>query len=365
MKIGICFGSYTPLHQGHMDVIMKAKKQNDKCLVIVCGYDNEPRANEIGLPLRRRVSLVRKSFKDDEQITVKEINDTRLGLDESMSESNWVAWQNEVKRLAEQTYGTGHKYTFYVGELSYLESINTNNVLEADVVLLDRNATKISGTEIRSNPLKYWNRIAQPFRCHFSTNILITGTASEGKSTLTRDIAHYFGMPYMNEYGRTFMEENCKTDEDLTVNDFNDFLANQRQLSTKRIKSAENNGVFISDTDNLVTLMYAKAYTQMPNIDITEDDYNNILVPQARSWQRGITWDKIFLLPPKNDFVEDGCRYMGQSSIEERMKNYHILLDLIEEFGWKDKVEILDGNYEENFNRVKDYINSKVEGIWY
>ena len=31
-KIGICFGGYCPLHQGHLDVIMRAKKENDKCL---------------------------------------------------------------------------------------------------------------------------------------------------------------------------------------------------------------------------------------------------------------------------------------------------------------------------------------------
>ena len=95
MKIGICFGGYCPMHQGHLDVIMRAKKENDICFVIVCGYDNEPRGEEVGLPLRRRVTLVRKMFKDDEQIKVLEINDTELGLDESCSEDNWKIWLNK------------------------------------------------------------------------------------------------------------------------------------------------------------------------------------------------------------------------------------------------------------------------------
>ena len=365
MKIGICFGAYIPLHQGHMDVIMKAKKQNNKCLVLVCGYDNEPRADEVGLPLRRRISLVRKSFKNDEQIIVRDINDTKLGIDESMSEHNWCVWQLEVKRLADEAFGEkDNTYTWYVGEKAYMDAILKNNTLNASVVLLDRNQNPISGTMIRKNPIKFWNKIALPFRCHFSTNILISGTASEGKSTLTRDIARYFGMPYVEEYGRQFMYDNCKTDEDLTVNDFNDFLANQRMLATERIESAENRGVFISDTDNLVTLMYAKAYTKIDNIDITEDDYKNILIPQALSWQRGISWDVIFLLPPKNTFVNDGTRYMAQSSIEERIKNYKILVSLLHDFGWWNKVQILNGNYEENFETVKNYIKSKTDGIW-
>lgn len=368
MKIGICFGGYIPLHQGHMDVIMKAKKQTDKCLVIVCGYDNEPRALEVGLPLRRRVSLVRKSFKDDEQIVVTEINDTKLGIDESMSEHNWDVWTLEAMSIAHKIFGyKDNEYHWYVGESVYCDALGRRfcATKERHVIhLIDRLENPVSGTEIRQNPIKYWNKIALPFRCHFSTNILITGTASEGKSTLTRDIAHYFGIPYVEEYGRQYMLDNCKTDEDLTVNDFNCFLANQRQLATQKIKSAENKGVFISDTDNLVTLMYAKAYSTMDNIDITEDDYNNILLPQAKSWQRGISWDKIFLLPPKNKFVNDGARYMAQSSIEERTKNFNILVDLLHQFGWWNKVEMLNGDYEENFNTVKSFIKSKTDGIW-
>ena len=35
MKIGIAFGEYSPLHQGHMDAIIRAKKENDKCVVFV------------------------------------------------------------------------------------------------------------------------------------------------------------------------------------------------------------------------------------------------------------------------------------------------------------------------------------------
>lgn len=41
-KIGITFGCYYPLHQGHMDLIMRSKKENDLSFVFVCGaYDIE------------------------------------------------------------------------------------------------------------------------------------------------------------------------------------------------------------------------------------------------------------------------------------------------------------------------------------
>lgn len=47
--------------------------------------------------------------------------------------------------------------------------------------------------------------------------------------------------------------------------------------------------------------------------------------------------------------------------MEERLKNYNILVDLIKQFGWWDKVEIIDGNFYENFNSVKHYIESKIK----
>ena len=376
MKVGITFGGYCPMHTGHLDLIMKAKKENDLCYVIVCGYDNEPRADEIGLTLNRRYSLIKQMFKDDEQIKVFKVNDTELGIDESMSESNWDIWLHCVEdqvealeeKIADEMFGWT-EYTWYVGEQSYVDSLkkriydgqkdNTFGIID-NVVYVERSKNPVSATAIRENPIKYWNKIAWPFRQYFSTNILITGTASEGKSTLTRDIANYFGIPYSEEYGRTYMEYYGKSDTDLTVTDFQQFLIEQRRDTQKKIESPGNCGIVISDTDNIVTLMYAKAYVEDPNIDMTEEDYKTL---EQLAWniKRGIQWDKIFLLPPKNTFVDDGCRYMVQSTMDERTKNYNKLVALLKQYGWWDKVEILDNDFLGNFNRVKEYIQDKME----
>ena len=362
LKIGITFGGYCPMHQGHLDLIMRAKKENDICYVIVCGYDDEPRANETGLTLNRRFSLVKQMFKDDEQIRVIQVNDTKLGIDESMSDSNWDIWIECVNKTLIPNSKLTEYYTWYVGEESYEKalSLRTQNFSTIDkVVYIPRSENPISATMIRENPIKYWNKIAWPFRAYFSTNILITGTASEGKSTLTRDIATYFGLPYSEEYGRTYMEYYGKSDTDLTINDFQEFLIEQRRDTKNKIESPGNCGIVISDTDNLVTLMYAQAYVEDKNIDLTEEDYKTL---EGLAWniKRGIQWDKIFLLPPKNKFVDDGCRYMEQSSMIERLKNYEKLVALLKKFGWWEKVEVIRGSYLENFETVKNYINGKL-----
>lgn len=356
-KIGICFGGYCPMHRGHLDAIMRAKKENDKCFVIVCGYDNEERAGNINMTLKERTAIVRKIFANDEIITVLSINDTQLGIDESMCDENWVIWQKEVMRQLKITPShDGVSITWYVAEPYYKEMLEKHNLLNAKTTLIDK-VVPVSGTYIRQNPIKFWKYIVREYRNNLCHNILITGTASEGKTTLVRDISTYFGIDHSEEYGRDDLLKKGKVDTDLTADDFVDFLVGQSLDMRKRVFNNDQ-GVFISDTDNLVTLMYALAYVDDPNIPITKEEYENKVLPVAQSLEGRVKWDKIFLLPPKNKFVDDGSRYMKQASIDERMANYDKLTELLRQFGLWDKVEILDGNFLQNFETVKQYINS-------
>lgn len=375
--IGICFGGYCPLHQGHLDVIMQAKKENDICYVIVCGYDNEPRSWEIRLNLDQRYEIIKEFFKNDEQIRVIKINDTELGLDESMSDSNWTIWQKKAKELIEKdfpniqryyaivddqkhVYYSDHPMTWYVAEPFYKQAIERNNVLGANIVLIDK-LNPVSGTAIRKNPIPYWNKITAPFKKYLTKNILVIGTASEGKSTLVKDISRYFDIPYAEEYGRTYMAERGLRDQDLTVTDFEAFLNGQSEISLQKIKQSKN-GLFISDTDCLVTLMYAKAYVEDDNILISQNDYDKRLVPLAEKILPRIKWDHIFIFPPNKNFVDDGSRYMAQSSMDERQKNFSKLMLLVNKYYDNVPKSYMVGSFLENFNEVKNYINSIIEG---
>ena len=354
-KIGICFGGYCPMHRGHLDSIMRAKKENDKVYVIVCGYDNEERAGNINMTLKERTAIVRKIFRNDEIIKVLTINDTELGIDESMSKENWIIWQNKVAELLYSTLKYDDKIMWYVAEPYYKEMLETYNILKAKVTLIEK-IVPVSGTLIRENPLKYWKYIVREYRNNLCKNILITGTASEGKTTLVRDISIYFGIDHSEEFGRDDLLAKCKTDTDLTADDFVDFLIGQSVDVCSRVRNNDQ-GVFISDTDNLVTLMYASAYVDDPNVPITKEEYESKVLPTAKSLAGRVKWDKIFLLPPKNKFVDDGSRYMKQSTIDERIANFNKLVGLLKQFGLWDKVEILDGDFKSNFETVKNYIN--------
>lgn len=344
-KIGICFGGYCPLHRGHLDLIMKSKKENDLTYIFVCGYDNEPRGKEIGLTLDQRFKIIDEMFRSDPLIEVKKINDTELGIDESMSSSNWDIWLNAVYKELPR----GHK-TFYVAEPSYKVELSNRHI---PAILIPK-INGISGTLIRKNLLGNWRYIADPFRKHLQKKILITGTASEGKSTLAQDIRTYFGIKGTEEYGRLYMEEKGLKDTDLSTREFITFIEQQTAWENKLREEHSDCPILICDTDNLVTLMYAKAYINdpdVPGIDQGQYDILHNLVKPTK-------WDRIFIIRPHGKFVDDGTRYMKQSSIEERNKNFSILGSLIDEFGYRNKVVELEGTYEENFEMVKNYINS-------
>lgn len=118
----------------------------------------------------------------------------------------------------------------------------------------------------------------------------------------------------------------------------------------------------LSDTDNLTTLMYAKAYAEDGRMRLTPQDYAEVLYPLARSLSGQIQWDRIFLLQPGGTYVDDGLRFMGQSSMDQRQANHRKLLGLLHDFGLDDRVVLLQGGrYLQNFQTLKTYIHDLLD----
>lgn len=352
-RVGIVFGCYAPMHQGHLDVIFKAKKECDAgVIIIVCGSDDD-RGVSYNMPLIKRYNYIREFFKDDELVNVYMIDETNKGIEPYPN--GWDKWLGYFEEIY-QNYNIEERI-WYVGEEDYVFQLEKRG---EKVVYLDRNNNKISATLIRNNPYKYWNKMVPPFRKVFSHNILITGTASEGKSTLVSDLAKYFATASSVEYGKEDMIETKVEETKLTINDYMNFLKQQYELTTKMIDSPNNRGVFFGDTDNLITRMYAKYYSLDEDFDLTENDYLKI-EKEALKYNELYKWDKIFLIEPHGKFVDDGIRYMKHSDIKIRIHMFEILCDYIKEAGLWDKVVILNGNYYDNFKKIVDYVKEIIE----
>lgn len=353
-KIGIVLGSFAPLHQGHIDLIMRAKKENDGgCIVIVCGFDGDK--GEPLIPHNKRYRYVREFFSDDDLVAVYPINDTKIGIDKYPN--GWEGWLKEFFNIySVAVENKDAERIWYVGEQDYYDGLIVRN---ETAILVNRSENPICATDIRSNPIKHWDKIANTFKRVFSHNILITGTASEGKSVLTQDLGKYFNTAYSYEYPREYMEKNCIHDTELDGLDFLAFLHTQYELNKSLINSPLNKGVFFADSDSLVTKMYAEYYMQDENCKMTESDFE-VVSQVADTLSKKCRWDKIFILPPHGKFVDDHSRYMEHSGDKERNDLYGLLVLTIVNLDLGKKVEILNGDYYENFLTIKNYVEKEV-----
>ena len=358
-RVGVVFGSFAPLHQGHLDLIMRAKKENDGgCIVISCGYDGDK--GEPLMPHRKRYRYVREFFADDDLVAVYSINDSELGIAEYPD--GWAGWMFEFENIwkkAVREYEEEYdvfvepKRVWYVGDENYYDDLVKRG---EEAVLVDRVADNpICATMIRQNPIKNWDKITAPFRRVFSHNILITGTASEGKSTLVTDLGKYFNAPHSWEWARDYMRDSCVSDWELDGADYIAFLEGQYNLNKKLINSPANHGVFFADTDSMVTRMYAEYYAQDDTCALTQEEFEKVAV-MADELARKSRWDKIFLVAPHGVFVDDHERYMAHSGMKERQELFDILCKNIKATGDWDKVTILTGNYYENFMEIVKYV---------
>ena len=365
-SVGVVFGSFAPLHQGHLDLIYRAKKENDGgAIVIVCGFDGDK--GEPTMPHSKRYRYVREFFADDDLVAVYAINDTEIGADNYPN--GWKTWLGEFNRIwanAVTTSWTSENWNgvevavhkepnrvWYVGDREYYDDLTERN---ENAILVDRVADNpICATMIRQNPIKNWDKITFPFRRIFSHNILICGTASEGKSTLTTDLGKYFNMPYSYEWARDYMRDSCVSDWELDGADYMAFLEGQYNLNKSLINSPSNHGVFFADSDSMVTRMYAEYYAKDPSCALTQEEFEKIAV-MADELTRKSRWDKIFLVAPHAVFVDDHERYMAHSGMKERQELFEILCNNIKASGNWDKVVILNGDYYENFMTVVNYV---------
>ena len=361
-SVGGVFGSFAPLHQGHLNLIMRAKKENDGgALVIVCGYNGDK--GEPLMPHSKRYRYVREFFADDDLVAVYAINDDEINA--NRYPNGWNEWLAEFNNIWEKAvepdvhtevfphYVDWPHRRWYVGDKNYYDDLIERHETP---ILVDRvSDNPICATMIRKNPIKHWDKITFPFRRSFSHNILICGTASEGKTILTQDLGKYFNAPYSYEWARNYMRESCVSDWELDGADYMAFLEGQYNLNKQLINSPANHGVFFADSDAMVTKMYAEYYAKDDRCALTLEEYRKVAM-MADELTRKSRWDKIFLIGPRGKFVDDHERFMAHSGMKEREELFELLCRNIKESGNWDKVTILNGNYYENFVTVVKYV---------
>lgn len=356
-KIGIVFGGFVPFHKGHLALVQQALMENDAVIVAVSGSSHpSDRGEVIDLPLTRRFRYLREAFNDEEMIRI-------VMIDESLMPpypKGWTPWVNELKHqvvsvLADQNEAH-HEFIVYAGEAEYELPLKERLSEFWNVKLVNRMELPISATEIRENPLKYWDYIIPQFRRHFVKKILVVGSASTGKSTLVRRLAKQFEAPYSEEFARTYEEEFNVDDNELTENDYIRFINGQFEVNSKAIDTPSSKGLAILDTDAIVTKVYAKMYLPDKAMDTLGPLFDYTIAREEI--------DMIFVIPPITEYVDDGFRAMDWADSRYDFHN-HLMYEL-ELNNLTDKVVMLNqsdenGGFYTRYKAAEDAIQKLIK----
>ena len=304
-KVAVVFGTFAPLHQGHIDLIQRAKRQCNRVCVIVSGYKGD-RGEEVGLPLQKRFRYIREGFSNDELTQIYKLDETEL----PRYPLGWEPWLKTALETI-QYDSKRENLVFFVGEKTYQEELEARG-FEA---CLQERQFGISGTLIRENPSKYWKYIAQPFRRQFTKKVLIMGSASNGKTTLAKDLARFYDAPVSLEYAREYQIRNNVRDDELTPKDYYYLLLGQYDQTSKLIDSSANRGLVIADTNSLVTKGYYDYYMEAEDQETSmTDTFDNLFVSILAKEK----WDLILFVQPIGSYVNDGFRDMTMADEEIR-----------------------------------------------
>ena len=304
-KVAVVFGTFAPLHQGHIDLIQRAKRQCDRVCVIVSGYKGD-RGEEVGLPLQKRFRYIREGFSNDELTQIYKLDETEL----PRYPLGWEPWLKTALETI-QYDAESEELIFFVGEKAYQEELEVRG-FQAH---LQERQFGISGTLIRENPSKYWKYIAQPFRRQFTKKVLIMGSASNGKTTLAKDLARFYDAPVSLEYAREYQIRNNVRDDELTPKDYYYLLFGQYDQTSKLIDSSANRGLVIADTNSLVTKGYYDYYMEVEGQETSmTDTFDNLFVSILAKEK----WDLILFVQPIGSYVNDGFRDMTMADDEIR-----------------------------------------------
>ena len=344
-KVGIVFGTFAPMHRGHIDLIIKAKRICDSVKVIVSGREGD-RGDKIGLSLQKRFRYIREVFNDDSLVEVSKLDEANMPL---MPEG-WDVWLDELFNVSNTN--KDDDLLFFVNEDEYVEELQKRGFKTQSE---ERNFG-ISASLIRENPFQYWRFIAQPFKRHFTKKVLVLGSASNGKTTLVKDLGLFYSAPTSLEYAREYQTTNNVRDDELTAKDYFYLLDGQYAQTSKAIDSKENKGLVIADTNSTVTKAYYDYYLDESSSDTdldikaVEHLYKSLVTKEK--------WDLILFVQPTGEYVDDGFRDMTMADEQIRQAFTDYLLQITKENHANTKLIFLDEDYLGNYNKAIKEIES-------
>ena len=165
----------------------------DTCDVVYIVVDNI--MDEV-IPVARRIKWVRQQYPTAVVLTQRH----PLPQDPSETPLFWDIWREELLRLLPHPIDAVFASEQYGARLA--------KELSADFVMVDhdRLTVPVSATLIRQDIIGQWQNLAPAAQNDLRKVICVYGPESTGKSTLTKQLAGHYQMPYVEEYAKQVIE---------------------------------------------------------------------------------------------------------------------------------------------------------------
>lgn len=336
---GLIIGDYMPLHMGHVNALMKASYLCDN-LYIVLVYNNEKDKRwcdednfKYMVPeVRARwITQLTKSMKNIHILVVEEVvfKDKRTDISATIDKV--------IKEIGVHIDKLFHSNIYYAKQIK-----KRFPDIKVWIDQYDLKKFSVSSKKIRkSGVIKYWDDLPRIVRPYFVKKVVIVGTESSGKSTLTRHLAKLYNTNYVEEFGRTLCEE-LGGYEGIFTPDLFPYIAYGHKMNEFEAIKYSNKVLFI-DTEIIVTQYFSELHSgRHPILDIIAENTE---------------YDLWIYLEPDIEWVEDGFRTYGDE--ETRVKNNIKLKEMLDSRNIK--CEIISGSYIERIRKAIKLVDDLLE----
>lgn len=332
MTTGIFIGKFLPPHRGHLTSILTAYTMCDQLYIVLCN-----RADYY-IPWQKRKQWLSQELQNFENIKI-------VVVDESNIPPYPNGWNEFCDLVSKKVPG---QIDFIFGGETQ-DAAEYEKRLNAKYILLHPNhsAWPISGTQIRDEPYKYWDYIVGSARPDFVQKILITGTESCGKTTLTKMLAKIYNTSWSEEVGRYYAQRYLGGDETIfTDEDFARIAHLQYECDYDAMRNA--NKICFFDTDAVATNYYSQLYMGHKN-------------KRVESFIKKNSYDLVFIMTPSVKWVDDGQRLNGNNV--KRWKLHDRLCDMYNKVYNELDTYIIDyDNYADRLFNVQEILKQRI--LW-
>jgi HTH-type transcriptional repressor of NAD biosynthesis genes len=249
------FGKFLPFHKGHEAMINFALGKCDLLTVLVCASDNETISGGV------RKGWIEKTFPDQQNMEVRVFDYIEAELPNSSVSSTAISkiWAGVFKELFPD-YSfvvTSEQYGFYLAEFMNIQHLPFD---------LSKKLVPVSATSVRNDFLANWQYVPDPVKRDLVLKVVVLGTESTGKTTLTDDLAAYFNCNKVTEAGRDLIPDS----NEFSIHDLH-LVAREH---AKRIDEAAagSSPLVIIDTDIHITKSYCR-FSFEKDLEVSEEIY--------------------------------------------------------------------------------------------